>query len=90
LGLPRDRIIRELERHRRGPLPPAPPGGWSAALAEFVAEHARNAGTTLYRLAFQPGGHPGDDQPPLTRTVAEVRSDPGGWLREGAPVLVVR
>jgi hypothetical protein len=28
--------------------------------------------------------------PPLTRTVAEVRADPDGWLEEGRPVLVVR
>ena len=90
IGLPRERIIRELERHRRNATPAEPQGGWRAALAGFVAEHARNAGPTLYRLDFQPGGRdPGDGQP-LTRTVAEVRVDPDGWLQEGHPVVVVR
>jgi hypothetical protein len=90
LGLSRDRIIGELERHRRHAAPSAPPGGWGAALAAFVAEHARNAGTTLYHLTFQPGAPPARGTPPLTRTVAQVRAGPGAWLPEGAPVLVVR
>jgi len=90
LGLSRDRIIRELERHRRDAAPAEPPGGWRVALAEFVAEHARNAGPTLYHLAFQPGGRNAGDARALTRTVAQVRADPGGWLEEGPPVLVVR
>jgi hypothetical protein len=90
LGLPRDRIIRELERHRRKPAPAEPLGGWRAALAGFVAEHARNAGPTLYQLVFQPGGPDAADGQPLTRTVAEIRADPEGWLQEGHPVVVVR
>jgi hypothetical protein len=90
LGLSRDRIIRELERHRRKSAPAEPQAGWRAALAEFVAEHARNAGPTLYHLAFQPNGRDAGDAQALTRSVAEVRADPGGWLEEGPPVLVVR
>ena len=90
LGLPRDRVIRELERHRHNPARPEPPAGWRAALADFVGEHARNAGPTLYHLEFQPGGPDAGDARAVTRTVAEVRADPGGWLREGPPVLVVR
>ena len=90
LGLSRDRIIRELERHRRGAVTSAPPGGWGAALAAFVAEHARNAGATVYHLLFQPGGRPVAGGPPTTRTVAEVRARPDGWIHEGAPMLVVR
>jgi hypothetical protein len=90
LGLPRDRIIRELERHRRKPSPAEPQAGWRTALAEFVAEHARNAGPTLYHLVFQPGGRDGGNGHPLTRTVTEVRADPDGWLQEGHAVLVVR
>lgn len=90
LGLPRERIIRELERHRRPAAPVEPPAGWRGALAGFVAEHARNAGPTLYHLVFQPGGREGGDRQPLTRTVAEVRADPDGWLQEGHLVLVVR
>ena len=27
--------------------------------------------------------------PPVTRTVAEVRADPEGWLTEGRPLIVV-
>ncbi len=90
LGLSRDRIIRELERHRRNPVAFQPPGGWRAALAEFVAEHARNAGPTLYQLAFHPGAADSGADPVLTRTVAEVRANPEQWLHEGPPVLVVR
>ncbi len=87
MGLSRDLIIRELERHRRGPVAP-PAAGWPHLLAEFVAEHARNAGPTLYELTFEPGGAAVGS--PVTRSVPEVRSDPAGWLREGQPVLVVR
>ena len=90
LGLPRDRIIRELERHRRDTAPAEPPGGWRAALSQFVAEHARNAGSTLYHLVFQPGGQDAGDVRALTRTVSQVRADPERWLQEGPPVLVVR
>lgn len=90
LGLPRQRIIGELERHRRDDGPAEPPSGWRAALAEFVAEHARNAGPTLYHLAFRPGANVTRDAPVLTRTVAEVRADPEGWLEEGPPIMVVR
>ena len=90
LGLPRDRIIPELERHRRVAAPAEPPGGWRGALAEFVAEHARNAGPTLYHLVFQPGGPDAGEGQALTRTVAEVRANPEGWLEEGPPVVVLR
>ena len=90
LGLPRERIIRELERHRRDAPPAEPPGGWRGALARFVAEHARNAGPTLYHLTFQPGGRNGGGAQALIRTIAEIRADPDGWLEEGQPVLVVR
>jgi hypothetical protein len=90
LGLPRDRIIRELERHRRGPVPAAPPAGWRAALAGFVAEHARNAGPTLYHLVFLPDSGDPVGVDTARQTVAEVRADPDGWLDEGRPVLVVR
>lgn len=89
-GLARERVIRELERHRRPPTVPllAPPGGWRAALAAFVAEHARNAGPTVYQLTFEPGAD--TDGPPETRRIGDVRADPAGWLPEGPPVLVLR
>lgn len=102
-GLPRDRIIRELERHRRGGTAVEPPAGWRAALADFVAEHARNAGPTLFQLASYPpvrettgdglrASAPGTkpDVAPLTRRVPEIRAAPERWLEEGTPVLVLR
>jgi hypothetical protein len=92
LGLSRDRIVRELERHRRAPPGiPEPEGGWRAALAAFVAEHARNAGPTLFRLSFHPGP---DDQAtgsaPAQRTVSEIRARPEHWLEEGRSTVVSR
>ena len=90
--LSRAEIIRELERHRRGPLPrPRPAGGWAEALAGFVVEHARNAGSTVYLLDFGP--HPLDTGPgsiaqPLDRSVDQVRQGTAPWLVEGRPVLV--
>jgi hypothetical protein len=90
--LSRTAIIRELERHRRGPVPrPGHPSGWPAALAGFVAEHARNAGPTLYLLDFVPGdGHPPDSSgvEPVRRSAQQVRAAPREWLPEGQPVLV--
>lgn len=90
LGLPRARIIGELERHRAGTLPAEPTAGWRRALADFVVEHARNAGPTLYHLVFQPGWNGTADPAVATRTVPQVRADPEGWLEEGRPLLVVR
>lgn len=95
-GMPRDRIIAALERHRRG----IPAGTASAtrdtlrqALAAFVAEHARNAGPSLYHLGFgaeAAAGLPGPKTSSATRSVAEVRSQPGTWLTEAVPCLIVR
>ena len=92
LGLPRDRIVRELERHRGSrPEHPEPAGGWRTALAAFVAEHARNAGPTLFRLTFHPAPHAAQtDSTPLRRTVTEIRAHPEGWLEEGRTILVLR
>jgi hypothetical protein len=89
--LPRTEIIKELERHRRGPARrQEPPNGWTAALAAFALEHARNAGATLYLLDFSARAN----QLGWPTTVAsrcspsEVRQQPGGWLAEGRPVIV--
>ena len=90
--LPRDQIIRELERHRRGLLPrAAPPQGWASALAAFVREHARNAGPTLYLLDFvPPDPKMSPARPDPVRCSADsLRSGTAGWLVEGQPVLVV-
>jgi hypothetical protein len=91
--LPRSEIIKELERHRRGPLPrPRHPRGWPTGLAEFVVEHARNAGLTLYLLDFGPAG--AASQPtalpnPVSLHIQQVRDQPGEWLVEGRPTLVI-
>ena len=90
LRLPRGEIIRRLERHRRRPREePADPAG---DLAAFVWEHARNAGPTLYLLRFgEPTpGHDAAMASPVTRSLADVRSRPNGWLEEERAVLVVR
>jgi hypothetical protein len=90
-GGARGLLIARLERHRLGAQVPAPAGGWPRALAAFVAEHARNAGETLYLLRFT---LPEDSS--LTRTAArrmtaaEVVAQPDDWLTEHAPVIVGR
>jgi hypothetical protein len=90
--VPRAEIINALERHRRGPLPrPMAPTGWPEALVAFVAEHARNAGATLYLLEFT--AHPqrttsAVKHDPVIRSLEEVRSHPEGWLIEGTPIIV--
>jgi len=92
MGLDRDTIVAELERHRRR-RPPPPPEGWPRALAGFVAEHARNAGPTVYELRF---GRAADaaNPPDLTRAARlpldRVRSAPDQWLQEGRPITVAR
>jgi len=90
LGLSRDRIIRELERHRqRTPEIREPERGWRAALAAFVAEHARNAGPTLFRLTFHPGPfEPAATDTPVRRTVSEIRARPEHWLEEGSTIVL--
>ena len=90
LGFGRAEIIRRLERHRRRPAQ-ASAGPWAPLLAAFVAEHARNAGGTVYSLRFgdAPRSAPPDGHP-VTRTAAEVREQADRWLEEDRPVLVVR
>jgi hypothetical protein len=90
--LSRSQIIRELERHRRGPVPrPVPPGGWRSALSAFVVEHARNAGPTLYLLDFVPPrrGTARALPDPIRRSMSEVQGAAETWLREEEPVLVM-
>jgi hypothetical protein len=92
LALPRDRIIACLERHRRAETLPAPPAGrLSDALAAFVAEHARNAGPSLYLLQFAAAGladQPADAAPPAGVSSIAVRETPDGWLTEGRRTIV--
>ena len=89
--LPRAEIIKELERHRRGPeRRQVPPEGWAAAVAAFVVEHARNAGPTLYLLHFGPRSTEASwpTSAPTICSVGEVRQQSGRWLSEGDPVVI--
>ena len=91
LGLSRERMIAALERHRRGE-PTRPPEEWMRLLAGFVAEHARNAGPTLYFRQMSPDGLPAVTPPAgsIRLTVPEVLSHPAEWLREDRATIVVR
>jgi hypothetical protein len=93
MGLPRDQVIQALERHRRGLDPrQKPEAHWPNAVTSFVAEHARNAGPTLYYLGFSHDGHlplPASAGPIKTMTTAEVSAAPGAWLPEGELILVM-
>ncbi len=94
LGLSRSEIIAALDVHRRGaPDRGEPVEHWQQALAEFVAEHARNAGPTLYYRHVSPGGltaRPPADQAPVVLPLARVRADPAGWLAPERLTVVVR
>jgi hypothetical protein len=89
LRVPRAQVLRALERHRRSA------GAVRAAhdaLARLVVEHARNAGDSAWLLGFSP-----HDEPPAmpattitTRRVADIATDPDGWLVEDHVTLVRR
>jgi hypothetical protein len=88
--VPRAQVIRALERHRRSAaaLTRAEPD----ALVRLVREHARNAGDSAWLLGFS-----AHDEPPLLpatavtpRRVADLASDPDGWLTEDQVTLVQR
>ena len=91
-GIARDVVIEALARHRRRAPGGPGPETWAPAIASFVAEHARNAGPTLF---FRHVSHDGlAAQPPRPDTVRvsvpHVLADPSGWLRENQPTIVVR
>lgn len=89
----REPLLAAIERHRRGAGIPAPAGGWPRALAGVVAEHARNAGPTLFLLLFVTDvGAEGPIPTPPGRTirVADVVAGPDRWLEEGVALTVVR
>ncbi len=92
-SLPRSEIIRALELHRQGTERRAQlAGSGPAALAAFVAEHARNAGVTLYYLHFghDPPHSWATAPPPISLTMADMRARPETWLVEDRPTLVTR
>jgi hypothetical protein len=84
-------MIGAFERHRRGPAPPSDSESMPRVLAGFIAEHARNAGASLYYLHFSPEGGPIPrvDTPRRT-TVTQVLATRDSWLVEGAPTFVGR
>jgi hypothetical protein len=94
IGLSRDEVIKALERHRRGAAEgTASPAHWQQALAAFVAEHARNAGPTLYyRHVTTRGlaGRPPAREVPVVLPLARVLADPAGWLEPERLTVVVR
>ena len=92
LHLNRTTIIQAVDRHRRGEHPLRSPAAWQALLAAVVAEHARNAGDTLYYREFSPGGLDGAglSRAPLFIPLGTVRDDPAGWLEEGVAVVAGR
>lgn len=88
-GLSRTDVIAALESHRRGGGAFDSPAAAQAALAAFVAEHARNAGPTLYFLRF--GRDPLDRRPPAGPPVRLRPHDVAAsadWLVEDRPALV--
>ena len=90
-GGPRASLIAGLDRHRRGTRLAPPPEGWPRALAAFVAEHARNAGETLYLLRFAlPAAADPAVSPTRRLRAADVVAHPKEWLVEHVPVLVGR
>ena len=89
-GLGRAQVIAALDRHRHAPTHRATNRSVTA-LSELVAEHARNAGPSLYFLDFSAELErmplwPAPAPEPIT--AAQVRANPGTWLPEQTPVLV--
>ena len=92
LGSDRHAIIECLARHRAGAHPGRTLGEWQAALAALVAEHARNARSALFYREFADGELAGRglDADPVRVPLADVVGEPGRWLPEDRPVLVLR
>ena len=90
-GVGRSQVIAALERHRGAPRHHPELNRSTQALAALVAEHARNAGPSLYFLDFSAESErmpPWTDAAPDSITAAQVRANPGTWLPELTPVLV--
>ena len=91
-GYDRSQVIAGLDAHREAAgSRRASPDAWQAALAGFVAEHARNAGATAYLLRF--GKDSLKTRGPTssaTLTTADVRAQPGSWLVEDRLTTVTR
>jgi hypothetical protein len=85
-------VIRGLELHRRGiERRVRPQGYWPKQFVGFVAEHARNAGPTVFLLQFGHDGAQGlEGEKARPMRTADVLAFPGVWLPEDTPTLVVR
>ena len=91
LGTPRDGVISALERHRRAGRVKHTPDRWGALLAAFVAEHARNAGPTLFLRQLSADGRLSPpSQPVVTLPLREVQDHRSDWLVDGRPAVVTR
>ena len=91
LGLPRSAMIEALERHRRPVTPRTTDSGAGGELSKFVAEHARNAGSSLYYLHFSSDADPPSPVGSIRRvSSAMVTASAGDWLEEGIPTLITR
>lgn len=81
LGVPRSAVIRALERHARAQsLRKYAAGHWPLALNRFVAEHARNAGPTLYHLTYVADPASTPKLPPVEETLAVPERQRHDWL----------
>jgi hypothetical protein len=93
IGASRTGMADALEIHRRRPSRPVVrPGHWPAALAQFVAEHARNGGPAVYYLDFTTEAERQPQwsaAPPSVVSAAQVREQPVSWLADETPTLVV-
>lgn len=88
----RAELTAMLQCHRQPEQRVQPLEHWQRAFAAFVAEHARNAGPSVFHRTF-PGGRAGRSEPAadlVQVTVSRVRERPADWLAEGRPTLVVR
>jgi hypothetical protein len=89
-GLSRADVIAAIESHRRGGGLFESPAAARSALGAFVAEHARNAGPTLYLLRFgaEPLHRRPPQGPPARLRPSDLAGGVDGWLVEERPVLV--
>ena len=91
LKVPRASMITALDRHRRQDRTPSSRSSRADQLAKFVAEHARNAGPTLYYLSFDPDPAPLSLPIGLRPVAASAATVTGsGWLPEATLMLVTR
>ena len=91
LKVPRATVITALERHRRPEGVRSRGADRATELWKFVAEHARNAGPTLFYLTFSPDSAPLSPPAKLHPLAASTATGtPHNWLQEGTPTLVTR